>query len=140
MQRCRTWDNWPAAKACFLEELHAIIFSQGSAIVEDDEESIQSSDEGKDSNRQTHPTVKPKTKRAAHKSEQEMQLQWDFVERYFCDNWFTEIWIGTCVHFYDLQMTDMVSSRIYRHWPPCWTDTGWNMECKQLDRACIPGI
>jgi hypothetical protein len=48
MQRCCTWDDWPAAKAQFLQEVHTIIFSQGSVTLEPGEIEDTSHDKATD--------------------------------------------------------------------------------------------
>ena len=106
MQRCRTWEDWPAARDQFLKEVHAIIFSQGVTIQEDEDESPASSNEGTGGERDICPPVqKPKKKKMpVCKSKQDMCLQWDFLEHYFHDNWFTEIWI--CRYLFIMATSD----------------------------------
>lgn len=98
MQRCRTWDDWPVAKAQFLKDTHAIIFAQGSESLKEDELGENPSDEeGMEASAAKHPAQKRTYAVMRYqKSHEDMATQWSFVEKHFCENWFTNEWIRMC--------------------------------------------
>ena len=103
MQRCRTWEDWPAARAQFLQETHAIIYSQGD-IFPAEEPALDSHSSNLEDDAMGHdirhlgppvPKNQPKTHegRRGYRSIAEMRTQWEFVDHYFRTNWFTDQWI-----------------------------------------------
>ena len=100
MQRCRTWEDWPAAMALFLQQTHTIIFSQGDISLEE-ELCYSSNPEGDATGDDMRhlPSQAPKVqvkkpqRPRGYRSYAEMTTEWEFVQHYFSSNWFTRQWI-----------------------------------------------
>ena len=99
LQRCRSWTEWPAAKAVFLHHACELIHSQRETESSDEEKALTSGDEGaaaieSDGEQAQKQGMKMHRIRGAHISRDSVEIQWQFVEMYFCESWFTDEWIG----------------------------------------------
>jgi hypothetical protein len=92
LQHCRSWEEWPATKECFLHAAHDLIVSQGDTISSDEDTDHSSTDGEEGSTSQNVPLPKhrlpvPRLPQAT------IEAQWMFIKTYFCEHWFTDEWI-----------------------------------------------
>lgn len=84
-------DEWPVAREEFLQAVHNMIIRQGESISDEDSEGlkIDTMEESAQEKVPSHPRQRHSI-RAVPVTHNTVHTQWKFVERYFCENWFTD--------------------------------------------------
>ncbi|KAJ7724877.1 hypothetical protein B0H16DRAFT_1736451 [Mycena metata] len=96
LQRCRTWEIWPASKQKFYEGLEALL-GNGDGVTVPEEESGDGDLAEEDASGSKKPPPQPKTKAAKASG----LTCFETVKAYFDKNWFIERWIP---YFTDIGM------------------------------------